>query len=223
MFSLLIILAAINNRILVPGLRKVIEPSIFWLNRTLRAELVLGSVVLLAVGVITGSAPAMEALQAQQRQGFLGRMQQNNVGLVLRVAPGMVGDDEFGVDIRDQRPGAAAVPADILLRFTMLDHDMGTTQAQATPGSQGRYTVRGSYLSMVGSWRVDVILRRQGFDDIRGAFQLAVEESADQTPEPTNPVAADAASIAAGQALYQETASPATARRARGMGPLDWH
>jgi copper transport protein len=218
-FGLLMILAAMNRQIFVPGLKKILAPSILWLNRTVRAELILGSMVLLAVGVISGSAPALEALKAQQRQGFLGSVQQNQAGLVLRIAPGTVGDDEFGVDIHDQRPGAAAVTPQVLLRFTMLDHDMGTTQAQATPNSQGRFTVRGSYLSMVGSWRVEVILRRQGFNDIRGDFQLAVKESANVTPEPTNPVATDAASITAGQALYQENCEPCHGPQGKGDGP----
>jgi hypothetical protein len=91
--------------------------------------------------------------------------------MVLRIAPARVGDDEFGVDITDKRPGAADVPPTVLLRLTMVDHGT-TTQVEATHSQGLRYTARGSYLSMAGHWQVEVILRRSGFDDVRHTFDL---------------------------------------------------
>jgi hypothetical protein len=130
--------------------------------------------VLLTVGVLTTVAPAFDALAMQHDLGFEQTVRQGHVKMVVRIAPAKVGDNEFGVDVFDKRPGADAVPLTVLLRFTMMGHS-GTTQAEATHLSGPRYTVRGSYLAMSGQWQVEVILRRSGFDDVRHVFDLAVE------------------------------------------------
>jgi mono/diheme cytochrome c family protein len=212
-------LGAVNHQILTPRLQRTVEPSVSWLNRTVRLELMLGVLVLIAVGVITGSAPALEALQAQKRLGILREANVNDVHMVLRIAPGQVGDNEFGVDITDHRPGATAVSPSVLLRFTMLDPDMGTTQVEATPSNGSRYTARGSYLSMVGTWQVEVILRREGFNDVRRKFQFTVQEDATDPPDPTNPIQVDTNSIETGRTLYQENCLPCHGAQGKGDGP----
>jgi hypothetical protein len=136
--------------------------------------LVIGLLALLAAGVLTGGAPAFEALEAQHRQGFIETRQVDNVQIVLRVAPAQIGENEFGVDIVDQRPSAANVPATVLLRFKMTGHDMGVTQVETTTVDGRRYTTRGSYLAMGGLWQAEVILRRSGFNDVRQVFELPV-------------------------------------------------
>ncbi len=219
LFGLLFALGAVNRQILTPRLRSVFEPSIRWLQRTVRTEFTLGILVLAAVGVLTGSAPALEALKAQERLGILQSAKVSNVHMVLRVAPGFVGDDEFGVDVSDPRQGASDVPLAVLLRFTMLDHDMGTTQVVAEPSNGARYSARGSYLSMVGTWQVEVILRRAGFDDVRRDFQFTVQEDPAKPPEPNNPIQADAASVEAGRLLYQQDCLPCHGPQGKGDGP----
>jgi hypothetical protein len=89
-----------------------------------------------------------------------------------------VGDNEFGVEFTDARPGAVRVPPTVLLRFTMTSMNMGTQQVEATSPDGRRYMARGSYVSMSGPWRVEVILRRAGFDDVRQVFDLDVHDRA---------------------------------------------
>jgi hypothetical protein len=49
---------------------------------------------------------------------------------------------------------------------------MGTTQVEAEAAGNGRYTVRGSYLSLAAPWQILVILRRPGFDDVTHTFTV---------------------------------------------------
>lgn len=173
-FAVLLGLGAVNLLALSPRLHQARSATVYWLRRTVRAELLIGLLVLLAAGVLTGVAPAFEALEAQRRQGWLETAQVDDVQMVLRVAPAQVGENEVGIDLVDQRPGAAKVEPQVLLRLTMTGMDMGTTQVEALPQAGGRYTARGSYFTMAGLWQVEVILRRAGFNDVRQVFDLPI-------------------------------------------------
>ena len=176
LFVLILIFGAANLFALTPRLKR--EGTVRWFGRTIRTELAIGVVVLVATAVLTAVSPASEALVAQRQLGIHESAQTGGVGIDLRIAPGQVGYNEFGVDITDPRPGAEAVQPQVLLRFTTLSHDkgsqhdMGTTQVEAKGEENGRYTARGSYISMGGTWQVEVIMRRSGFDDVRSTFTL---------------------------------------------------
>ena len=171
-FAALIVLGALNLLAFSPRLKR--SGAAAWLRRSVRAELALGAALLLAAGTLLAVSPARTALDAQRRLGLSEAAQSGEVSLALRVAPGAPGDNEFGIDVRDDRPGAAQADGEVLLRLSMVGHDMGTTQVVAQPGAGGRYTARGSYLSMSGLWRVEVIVRRAGFDDVRQQFDLPI-------------------------------------------------
>jgi copper transport protein len=171
-FAALGALGALNLLAFSPRLKR--SGAAAWLRRSVRAELALGAALLLAAGTIMAVSPARTALDAQRRLGLSESAQSGEVSLALRVAPGAPGDNEFGIDVRDDRPGAAQADGEVLLRLSMVGHDMGTTQVEAQPGEGGRYTARGSYLSMSGLWRVEVIVRRAGFDDVRQQFDLPI-------------------------------------------------
>jgi copper transport protein len=100
------------------------------------------------------------------------------VGLTLRIAPAQIGDNEFAVDVADARPGAAAAPTRVLLRFEMQGMDMGKLETPAQPTGAQRYTARGSFTSMGGRWHVEVLLRRAGFDDVRHTFEVDIVRGA---------------------------------------------
>ncbi|GAB4193219.1 MAG: copper resistance protein CopC [Roseiflexaceae bacterium] len=174
LFGLLLVLAAANLLVLSPRLRgqPSAGPALRALGRTVSAELLLGAVVLLAVGVMTSVAPSTVAWEQQRQQGVVQEAQAGDVDLLLRVAPGVIGGNAFAVDVRDRRPGAAAVPAKVLLRFGMIGMEMGQLQVEATPSGADRYVARGSYTAMGGRWSLLVILRRDGFDDVEHTFEF---------------------------------------------------
>ncbi len=123
-------------------------------------------------------SPSYTTLQAKQKMGYHDRYREGQVQFDLRVAPAIVGQNEFGVDIQDNRPGANRVSPTVLMRFQMLMEgmDADTTQVTAMPSSKNCYTVRGSYMSMLGVWEVEVILRKQGYDDVRHAFIINLDK-----------------------------------------------
>jgi putative copper export protein len=174
LFAILLGLGAINLLALSPRLSQGGAQALRWLRRTVRLEVAIGVLILLAVGVLTSVAPAFEALEAQERQGVVATTQFDNVQMTLRVAPAQVGENEFGVDIVDRRPGAAGAKPAVLLRFKTADQAMGTTQVETTSPDGRRFTAKGSYLSLSGQWQVTAILRREGFDDLTHTFHVSI-------------------------------------------------
>lgn len=175
LFTLIMLLGAVNLLWLPPQLRQNEAAGIRQLRRTVRLELALGIGVVLLASVMTGIAPAFEALEAQHRLGFRESVQVDDVQMVLRIAPLQLGDNEFAVDVRDERAGAQQSPPLALLRFRNENEAMGELQVEMEQGEGGRFSARGAYLANAGNWRVELILRRPGFDDVRHTFDVVVE------------------------------------------------
>jgi hypothetical protein len=127
---------------------------------------------------MTSVAPSKTAWEAHERLGLAQAATVGDVDLVLRVAPAVIGDNEFAVDVTDRRPGAQGAPSKVLLRFDMIGMEMGQLQTEAKSTDQQRYTARGSFASMGGRWHVEVVLRRAGFDDVRHTFEMDIVRSA---------------------------------------------
>jgi copper transport protein len=177
LFALLFLLGALNLGLLSPRLRAGGDRLARGFGRSVRAELAIGALVLLAVGVMTSVAPSTTAWEAHQRMGLAQELRQDDVDLTLRVAPAQIGDNEWAVDVVDKRPGAANAPAKVLLRFDMQGMEMGKLQADTSTSDNERYTARGSFTSMGGRWNVEVILRRAGFDDVTHTFVMDIVRS----------------------------------------------
>ncbi len=220
LYLLLVGLGAINLLILSPRVAQSKPSGLRWLGRTEPAEMAIAVIILLAAGVLSGSQSASDALKAQQALGIMETTRVNGVDITLRILPGYTGENEFGVDVTDHRPGANQVPAQVLLRFTMLDMYMGTTQAEAVLQSGTRYTLRGSYLSMAGHWQVEVIVRRSGFDDATQNFTLPALGETPGVVEPSNPVPVTADSVGVGQALYHRDCEACHGPLGKGDGPV---
>jgi copper transport protein len=174
-FSFLILLGAINLLLLSPALLGDRFRAVKRMGRTIRVELLFGSLVLLATGFMTGIIPAQKAIQAQRRLGFVGSYKQDGARLSLWVAPARVGDNEIAVDVTGWPKPSANSDAEVILRFQIADKSVSASQVTADTQDGSRYSVRGSYLSLTGDWMIDVILRQPGFNDIRHQFAVRVE------------------------------------------------
>ena len=180
LFALLIGFGAVNQRLLLPRMarseaaRSEARSAFQWLGRTVRAEYGLALLLLFVVGALMSLSPAYAALQADRKMGYHEQYREGPVQIDLRIAPAVVGQDEFGVDVQDNRPNTGQPAPTVLLRFRMLMEgmDQDTTQVTAAPSGHHRYTVRGSYMSMEGIWEVVVIVRRPGMNDIQHAFTI---------------------------------------------------
>ena len=98
-FGTLVVLGAINLVALSPRLSNESESAARTLNITVRVELVVGLVVLLAAGFLASAAPSLEAIQARQRLGYIGEYQDKGVRFNLWVAPARAGYNEIAVDV----------------------------------------------------------------------------------------------------------------------------
>jgi copper transport protein len=177
LFALLFLLGAVNLGLLSRRLRASGNRLAGAFSGTVRTELVLGMVLLLAVGAITSVAPSKTAWEQHERLGLAQATKEGDVDLVLRVAPAEIGDNEWAVDVTDKRPGARNAPAKVLLRFDMQGMAMGKLQTETQTANNERYTARGSFTSMGGRWHVEVVLRRAGFDDVRHTFVMDIVRS----------------------------------------------
>lgn len=217
-FAGLFVLGAINLLILSPRLRRIPQAAGIWLGRTMSVELMLGAFVILIAGALLATPPAYEALEARGRQGYVQTVREDQVRLTLRVAPARPGDNEFGIEFNDPRPGVDEAEPTIVLRLIQpggtLDEQ---TEVETERQNGGRYTARGAYFSAIGDWQVEVIMRRRGFDDIRHTFVVTVEPI---QVGPENPIEATRESIALGNELYVENCVPCHGVSGKGDGPV---
>jgi mono/diheme cytochrome c family protein/uncharacterized membrane protein len=218
LFALLICIGAINLLVLSPRLRGMGDSAIVWLRYTIRTELAIGLLVLAAVGLMSGVSPALEALQARQRMGYIDGFKERGTHMDLWVAPDRVGENEIAVDLHGLPASDQGSLPSVLLRIRPVDYDLGITQVETKPLNQTRYMVRGSFLSIAGKWQIEVIVRQAGSDDIRHVFSLQVQ------PNPfaatlNNPVPATDASLLSGKSFYEQNCLPCHGPQGKGDGP----
>jgi nitrogen fixation protein FixH len=68
----------------------------------------------------------------------------------------------------------------VALRFTMVEHDMGEQELVATERAPGEYVAEGSPTAMLGTWKVEAIVRLTGRPDIHALFTVPVSQPAGQ-------------------------------------------
>lgn len=177
-FALLFILGSINLFVLTPRLKSPDTNGRTWMGRTVRIEMTLGIFLLLSAGVLTGVAPAYNALQARQELGIVKTASLDGVDILLLVVPGKEGENEIGVEFTDTRTGTMGGAPEVLLYLTNTQMDMGTQQIRTTTADGLRYTARGSYFTMTGKWELEVIIRRSGYNDVRQIFEVDIQKKA---------------------------------------------
>jgi mono/diheme cytochrome c family protein len=169
---------------------------------------------------MAGVAPGTVALEARESEGFVRSIDQDDVHMLVRIAPVQTGDVEFGVEVEDSRPGANAVPGTVVLRFEALGQEMGQTQVEIDESEAARYSARGTYITVAGTWRITVILRRRGYDDIQAAFDIPIGDAPSTADTVINPIPPDADSIARGEALYADNCAACHGPAGKGDGPV---
>ena len=219
LFLILIGLGALNQRWILPRIARAGQRMLRRLGQSVRVEIMLGALLLLAVGGLMSLSPAYDALLATRRQGLHERWQGDRVRMDFRAAPVQVGENEFGVDIVDQRPGAEMAAGSVLLRIQAADGSSGAVQVEARPTSPGRYTARGSYFSKMAAWNILVIWRKPRFNDVTHVFSIDLVQWALDSGDEVNPVPAEPASVAAGRALYAANCAPCHGESGKGDGP----
>ncbi|MBI3978029.1 MAG: copper resistance protein CopC [Chloroflexi bacterium] len=197
------------------------EPLRRHLRRTVGAEALLATAVLAAAAVLTSLPPARDAFGP----GLILRGQAADLRVVVAVNPGQPAFNTFDVYLRDGAGRPVAGAQKVALIFTMVEHEMGEAEAVAGDLGDGRYLAQGLYTSMSGTWRVEVLVRRSGQDDVRTTLALPIgsrrsgdsgRAAADSALLVAAPLAVGVGALALGLAAVVRTLRMGRARGSRG-------
>lgn len=158
--------------------------SLLRLPRSVLLEVSLGIMVLLLVGVVTSLAPARGPAFTPPSGVNVGSLTQNVDDLVINfsVKPNQPGQNVFTLRVASQRRPPPAEVLRVILRFTYLEQEMGTTTADAQPIEPGLYRLGGGYFSLAGRWQVEVAVRRRGMEDSLARFEWVVPPAGEARP-----------------------------------------
>jgi hypothetical protein len=70
----------------------------------------------------------------------------------------------------------------VILRFNYLDQDIGRESLTLEEVEPGRFLLGGNYLSLAGSWQIDVVVRRLGMEDSVAHFDWVVAPPGEARP-----------------------------------------
>jgi copper transport protein len=143
------------------------ESGLRAMRRSVGAEIGLSLLLLVAVGVLTASAPAREA--AAQGPGTTQTARVGGVQLSLQVVPGDVAGDTYAVTARGLPAGAEP---EAVLRASMPAHHMDPQELRLREVEPSRWGARGALLAMPGLWDVEAIVRAPGMNDVRHMFYV---------------------------------------------------
>jgi copper transport protein len=152
--------------------------------KTVAVEIVFVAAIFLVTGILTTLPPAHEAFGS----GSLMRGEAGDLRLIVAVNPGLPGLNTFDVYVKDQLDRPVSAVEKVVLIFSMREHDMGQSEAVAVPadnGQNGHFVAQGGYVSMIGTWVVEVLVRRSNQDDVRASLTMPIV-SVNQLP--TSPV-----------------------------------
>lgn len=144
-------------------------------RRSIITEALVMVLLLLVVGGLTSLSPPLPSASASTPGGgaFVHQGQATNLNYRLLINPGKIGVNTIEVALTDANGQPVQYADAVLVRFQMLDMAMGIQEEQLHPttGRPGDYTATDSDLSMAGNWRITLVVRRAGFDDVQNSFQ----------------------------------------------------
>jgi copper transport protein len=132
--------------------------------------------VLLFSGIITSTPPARGAEFIARSKDIPNSMNQQVDDLIITFAaqPNLPGQNVFTLRaVSSRRPPAAEILR-VIVNFTYQGQEAGTVSTDAEIVEAGVYRLGGSYLSLPGPWKVDVVVRRKGIEDSVAHFNWIV-------------------------------------------------
>jgi copper transport protein len=182
LFFAALVIGALNLVIVTPRLRDLPSSALAVTStfaRQLRVEAVIGGFIMGAAALMVMLPPASVAAG----RPFDETLPAGGLLVTLQVTPNEVGPNRYVVRVSDRNQQPAAVEQ-VVLRFQMLDHEMGLQEVRLTSGEGGGWSGQGSQLSMVGSWGVRALIRPQGGQELEARFSLRVGGGAEQSRGP---------------------------------------
>lgn len=178
---LLLFLGAINLLRVTPRLKDSEGPT--RLLALVRLEVMFSIVVLLLAGILTSISPGRTALQSSGPK-IERKEQAEDVKIRLSIAPGQAGINTFRVEVTDRKNKPLPDVREVAMAFRYLNSDLAESELIARPREAGIYEVFGSPLSIVGPWRIEVIVKRTAAYEAQAFFNLDIPERAASTAPP---------------------------------------
>jgi mono/diheme cytochrome c family protein len=172
----LLLLGAINLLVVGPGMRRSVT-FVRHFGRVVIAEALLGVAILGIVGVLIGLPTARQVVTFSSGHPAFS-YDQAGIRAALQIYPGTVGTNRYTADVQPSN-GPLPNDAQVFLQISAQGQLEGTQQVtlQREPGSQVRYSLQGTELSVVGKWSLDLIVRRPNVADWGVASTLAVSKT----------------------------------------------
>ncbi|KAA3660832.1 MAG: hypothetical protein DWQ04_18260 [Chloroflexi bacterium] len=152
--------------------------------RLILFEIGLGLAVLLLTGLIT-SAPAPRGVEytiaAEDVPNALTEVVDDLV-ITLYAKPNRPGQNVFTVYAGSSRRPPPADILRVILHFTYQGQEAGRISTDANEIEPGRFMVTGNYMSLVGPWDVEVVVRRSGMEDSVASFEWIVPPAGEAQP-----------------------------------------
>jgi putative copper export protein len=197
MLVALIAFGALNLLVWGPRLRRGLEQRA-GLIRGVAIESALFAVVFVATSFLTALAPPAQASGA----AFAETQRVDGMRIELLVAASNPGRNRYVVRLTQGLTPVTNAEA-VLIRFTMVEHDMGIQELEAKQRAPGEYVAEGSPTAMFGTWKLETIVRLAGRLDTRALFTVPISNTGGQLAqvvaippynlivfaEPTEPIA----------------------------------
>ncbi|HEX9015377.1 MAG TPA: copper resistance protein CopC, partial [Chloroflexota bacterium] len=133
---------------------------------TVGGEVLVASILLGATSALVALPPAVDAYGA----GLQLRGGSAEVGAIVVVNPSRPGPNSFVIYLRDSSRRPIVDAEKVALIFSSAEQDTGVTEAVAANLGDGRYRIQGSYLSILATWQIQLLVRRPGQEDERFDF-----------------------------------------------------
>jgi copper transport protein len=170
-------LGALNLLVWGPRLRRGLEQRA-GLLRGVAVESALFVAVFAAASFLTALAPPAQASGA----AFDETQRVDGLRIELLVAASNPGRNRYVVRVTQGLAPVTNAEA-VLIRFTMVEHDMGIQELEAKERAPGEYVAEGSPTAMFGTWRVETIVRISGRLDTTALFTVPIANSGGQVAQ----------------------------------------
>ncbi|MDD5369667.1 MAG: CopD family protein, partial [Anaerolineaceae bacterium] len=170
----MLVMGAFNLLVTTPKLkRKAGQPGgsprdVEQFKRRLRAEALLGLILLLWVGFFTSLPPAQTS---SLPPGISAARQVDDLRVSINIDPARVGINTFKVRISANGKPPTGVQL-VNLQFSSNRGLVPPSKAQMAAIGDGNYTLQGSYLSLTDQWEVTIVVVRSGRFDAYAPFQV---------------------------------------------------
>lgn len=179
--TLTFLMAGVNLIYIKPRLDKAYEnledpkseTAVSRFRKVVIVEVTLAIIVIVITGFLTDLQRGIDAPLLTDAPGQTTVTQQvDDLNIQLTLSPALVGQNTFDIFITDENGDPVTDIEEASLRFTFLGQSIGSASADTEKIEDGYFQAEGSYISLIGTWQVEVAIQRPGVFDTFAAYRL---------------------------------------------------